>query len=58
MHMTVSGDATDVGKSLFQTIWINAFKNGEAKTLTSITQAQAYEMLADGKSIYGKDNLK
>ena len=54
MHMTVSGDATDVGKSLFQTIWMNVFRNGRGNLLTSITQAQAYDMLADGQNIYGK----
>ena len=54
MHMTVSGEATGTGKSLLQTIWMNVFKGGPQPTLTSITEAQAYDLLADGKHIYGK----
>ena len=53
-QMTISGEATGTGKSLFQSIWIRTFK-GESKTsFTSISEAQAYEMLSRGENIYGK----
>ena len=48
MHFTVTG------KSLLQALWMNVF-HGEAKpTLTSITEAVAYEKLAGGEHIYGE----
>ena len=44
---------TGTGKSLFQTVWMRVC-NGETKpTLTSITEAVAYETLANGDNIYG-----
>ena len=56
MHMTISGDATSTGKSLFQTVWMTVFQGEPMPTLTSISEASAYDMLADGKHIYGNYN--
>jgi hypothetical protein len=53
MHMTVSGEATGTGKSLFQTVFMKAFHGKTMPTLTSITEAQAYKMLAEGDNIFG-----
>ena len=41
------------GKSLFQTVWMRVFKGEDQPTLTGITEAVAYEQLANGDNIYG-----
>ena len=53
MNMTISGEVTGTGKSLFQTVFMRAFKGKTMPTLTSITEAQAYKMLAEGDTIFG-----
>ena len=53
IQMSVSGDATGTGKSLMQSVWMRAFKNEEQATVTSVTQAQAHEVLGSGRNIYG-----
>ena len=54
MQMNISGEATGTGKSLFQTLWMRVFKGENKITLTSISEASAFEMLAAGENIYGK----
>ena len=54
IQINISGDSTGTGKSLFQTVWTRVFQGEDKSPLTSCTQAQAYEMLANGEHIYGK----
>ena len=51
--MAVSGEATGTGKSLMQSLWMIVFKGEVKTTISSITEAQAFEMLASGENIYG-----
>ena len=53
MQISVSGDATGTGKSLAQSIWMITFRGEEVSTVSSITEAAAYQMLARGQNIYG-----
>ena len=55
MQMAVSGDSTGTGKSLMQSLWMIVFKGEVKTTITSISEAQAFEMLASGENIYGKE---
>ena len=53
LQMNVSGEATGTGKSLMQSTWMRVFKGEEQGTVTSITQAQAFDRLSSGFNIYG-----
>ena len=53
LQVSCSGDATGTGKSLAQSIWMITFHGEEVSTVSSITEAAAYQMLAKGQNIYG-----
>ena len=53
MQMAVSGEATGTGKSLMQSLWMIVFKGEVKTTISSITEAQAFKMLASGENIPG-----
>ena len=53
MQMNVSGSATGTGKSFWQSVWMKVFEGEVKTTLNGITEAQAYQRLANGENIYG-----
>jgi hypothetical protein len=57
LQVSCSGDATGTGKSLAQSIWMITFHGEEVSTVSSITEAAAYQMLAKGQNIYGRKNV-
>lgn len=57
MQLTVSGEATGTGKSLLQSLWMIVFKGEQKTTISSISEAQAFEMLANGENIYGENTI-
>ena len=54
-QMSVSGPASDTGKSLMMTVGMKMFYGVEQGTATTMTEASLYDVLEEG-NLYGKYN--